>query len=147
MDREIEGFTLIEVLIVLAIMRVLLGLAVPSYTHWRAERQLTADTQKVLSFVQKRRSKAYSTKRSIQLTIDGSNTICDDMGNCVRTQNDFNATESSISISSRGVYENEHIRIEDQDKIDKYDPQYSCVIMTSTRARLGRYDGSNCNAK
>ena len=149
MDREISGFTLIEVLIVLAVMGVILSLAVPSYTDWRIERQLTSDTQKVAGFVQKRRAKAYSTKKNIEIIVDGSNSICDNAGHCIEMENDFKATASNLSISSRGIYDTGHIRIEDQDMIDAYEPEYSCVVLTSTRARLGEYDtnSSSCNAQ
>ena len=144
MARKIAGFTLIEVLVALVIMGVMLAIAIPAYTDWQMERQLTSDTKKVLSFVQERRSIAFTTKQPIQIIVDGTTSICDDMGNCVRTKNPFEAS-SNISISSRGVYANEHIRLQDDSMIDRYEPRYSCVVLTSTRARLGRYDGRECN--
>jgi len=143
MAREVAGFTLIEILVGIAIIGILTGIAVPSYTHWQMERQLTSDTEKVYSFVQKERARAYSTQQELTLTIDGSSTICDDYGNCIQTENAFSATDTNLSIFGRGVYEDGHIRLADTSKISSYEPTYSCVVMTRTRARLGRYDSSS----
>jgi len=147
MDREIAGFTLIEILVTLAIMGAMLAIAIPAYTDWQMERQISSDTKKVLSFLQEERAKAFSTKQTIQLTIDGTKTICDDMGNCVHTKNAFEATSTNMTISSRGVFDNGHIRIQDDSLRKKYEPKFSCVSLTLTRARPGRYDGSDCHAK
>lgn len=148
MARKIVGYTLIEILVTLAIMGVLLALAIPSYTDWQMERELTSDTKKVLSFLQEERSIAFTTKQNINLTIDGTTSICDGMGNCVHTENAFTGTSTNITISSRGVFgNNEHIRLQNDSLRQKYEPRYSCVVLTTTRARLGRYDGTDCNAQ
>lgn len=150
MDREVDGFTMIEILVAVAILGILMAIAVPSYNHWQMERQLTSDTEKVHSFLQKERARAYSTQSDLNMTVDGTNTICDDEGNCVQTEHAFDATDSNLSISSRGVYEDGHIHISDTSKINRYEPTYSCVVMTRTRARLGVYDASTtpeCDAK
>jgi len=148
MARKIDGYTLIEILVTLSIMGVLLALAVPSYTDWQMERQLTSDTKKVLSFLQEERSIAFTTKQDIQFTITGTTNICDDMGNCLDTENAFIANPTNFSISSRGVFDTGYIRIQNDSLRQKYEPRYSCVVLTTTRARLGKYDGSgNCDAQ
>ena len=148
MARKITGFTLIEIMVALAVLGVMLAIAVPSYTDWQKERQLTSDTKMVLSFVQEERAKAYTTKQNIQLNVaNGTTSICDGMGNCVNTEHALEATSTNISISSRGVYDNEHIRIQDDTLISEYEPASSCVSLTSTRARVGQYESGSCNAQ
>ena len=147
MARKVAGFTLIEILFALALLGILIGIAIPSFTDWQVERQLVSDVKKVLSFVQKERAKAYSTKQNIVLTVDGTDNICDNVGDCVHMHHAFQANSTNITISSRGIYDDEHIRIQDDALRQEYKPKYSCIDLTSTRARLGKYDGSNCNAQ
>ncbi|MCF8030671.1 MAG: prepilin-type N-terminal cleavage/methylation domain-containing protein [Desulfohalobiaceae bacterium] len=150
MAREIDGFSLIELLVVLVVLGALVAIAVPSYTDWLMERQLTSDTKKVLSFVQKARARAYTTKNNLELQKNG-NRICDGSGACVSTEHEFALSHSTLGISSRGVYDkNGYIRIQDTSKIDKYDPKYSCVALDLVRARMGEYDASTspkCDAE
>ena len=140
---------MIEILVAIAILGILLAIAIPSYTDWQMERQLTSETRKVLGFVQEARTRAFTTKQSLQLQKNG-NKICDGSGTCVRTEHPFTLNESALDISTRGVYEQGHIYIQDTSKIDEHDPQYSCVVLDRVRARLGVYDASTtpkCDAK
>ena len=141
MAREVAGFSMIEILVAIAILGVLLAIAIPSYTDWQMERQLTSETRKVLGFVQEARTRAFTTKQSFELQKNG-NRICDGNGTCVRTEHPFQLSASTLEISSRGVYQNGNIYIQDTSKIDEHDPKYSCVVLDRVRARLGEYDDS-----
>lgn len=148
MARKITGFTLIEMMVAIGILGIVLAMAVPSYTHWQTERELTSDTKKVLGFMQKQRARAFTTKQKLEISKDGSNKICSSQGECVQTEYIFRISGSGpITISSRGVFKNGNIGIKDDDIRKKYEPRYSCVVLTDTRARLGRYDGSSCSAE
>lgn len=150
MDRKITGFTIIEVIVAIGILGILLAIAVPSYTHWQTERELVSDTKKVLGFMQKQRARAFTTKQKLDILKDGSNKnkICGSQGECVQTEYVFEISGSGpITISSRGVFKNGNISIKDDAIRKKYKPRYSCVVLTDTRARLGRYDGSSCSAE
>ena len=62
MARKIKGFTLLELLIVIAMMAVLLAIAIPAFSKWVKKYNIESDTKKIYAFLQEARAKAFAEK-------------------------------------------------------------------------------------
>ncbi len=150
MAGKVAGFTLIEILVAISILGVLLAIAIPSYTYWQNERQLTSEIRKVNAFVQQERTRAFSTSQQIDLKVDGNKEICSEematgQKRCLQTEYVFASSDDS-AINSNGVFEpdSSRIYIKDQDLVERYNPRFSCIKLSTIRARLGQYENGEC---
>lgn len=66
------GFTLVELLVVIAMMAVMMALAVPSYRSWQANAQYRQAANGIVAALRSARSTAISTNRQIELEISDS---------------------------------------------------------------------------
>ena len=151
MAGKVAGFTLIEILVAISILAVLLAIAIPSYTHWQNERQLTSEARKVNAFVQQERTRAFSTSQQIDLSVDGNSRICSEematgQERCLQTEYALASSHNSITINSNGIFEPDPswIGFEDQELVEQYSPRFSCINLTTTKARLGQYENGEC---
>ncbi|WP_457643463.1 pilus assembly FimT family protein [Persephonella sp.] len=149
MVRKIKGFSLIEALIVVAIIAVLLAIAVPPLTKWRMAYNIESDMKKIQSTLQEARSKAFTEK--IELSVDvSSNTICyrcqstDSIcvskygTGCIKTENlAYTYDSKTVNISKRGTFSN--------NTTIKYPTEnpasFDCVVISNLRAKLEKCNG------
>jgi type IV fimbrial biogenesis protein FimT len=68
-----SGFTLMELMVVIAIISILSALAVPNLIKWRPKRQLSAATKEILSVMQYARSRALKENTRVGLLFDRAN--------------------------------------------------------------------------
>jgi prepilin-type N-terminal cleavage/methylation domain-containing protein len=68
--KRISGFTLMELMIVIAIIAIMASIAIPNFIGWLPERRLDAGAQDILQGLQKSRSKAIMTNRNVIVTFD-----------------------------------------------------------------------------
>ncbi|HQX79388.1 MAG TPA: GspH/FimT family pseudopilin, partial [Steroidobacteraceae bacterium] len=61
------GFTLLELMIVLALAAVILAIGAPSFTEFRRNGRLTADANDFLTAVQRARTEAVKQQRTVSL--------------------------------------------------------------------------------
>lgn len=71
--KKKSGFTLLELMVAIAIIAILAALAVPNFIKWRPERQLSAAAREVLSVMQYARSRALKDNVSVGLLFDRAN--------------------------------------------------------------------------
>jgi type IV pilus assembly protein PilA len=64
-----RGFTMIEIIIVLAVLAILLAIATPNYQRWRASVQVQQMAQQLAQDISKQRSEARRTNTSKTLTV------------------------------------------------------------------------------
>jgi len=66
------GFTLIELMIVIAIMGILSAIAVPNFMHYMAERRLNGAARMVMSDLMNARTLAVTQNRNVQVAFQTS---------------------------------------------------------------------------
>ncbi len=71
-----QGFTLIELMISIAMLAVLLGLAAPSYRTFVTSNRLTAQANELVADLSLARNEAASRSRNVQVCIAASSTSC-----------------------------------------------------------------------
>ncbi|MEN8246364.1 MAG: GspH/FimT family pseudopilin, partial [Thermodesulfobacteriota bacterium] len=67
-----SGFTLMELMIVIAIIAIMAGVAIPNFLGWLPEKRLAAGAQDILQGLQKSRSKAIMTNRRVVVNFDAA---------------------------------------------------------------------------
>ena len=70
-----NGFTLMELMIVIAIIAILAAIAIPSFISWLPEKQLADGAQDILMGLQKSRSRAIMTNREVIFNFDADSFI------------------------------------------------------------------------
>lgn len=73
---RVRGFTLVELMIVLVVMAVLLGIAVPSMTQFTFSGKLRAYSNEVVASVLLARSEAIKRNQTVTLCVSSNGTSC-----------------------------------------------------------------------
>ncbi len=71
--RKKSGFTIIELMVIIAIISILATVAIPNFFQWRPKRQLSAATKDVFAVMQYARSRALKDNVSVGLLLDTAN--------------------------------------------------------------------------
>jgi type IV fimbrial biogenesis protein FimT len=71
--RKKSGFTIIELMVIIAIISILATVAIPNFFAWRPKRQLSAAAKDVFSVMQYARSRALKDNASVGLEFDPAN--------------------------------------------------------------------------
>lgn len=72
-NRTQDGFTLIEVLVGVAILAIVIGVAVPSFQAWMRSTQVRTAAESVLSGLQRARAEAISRNTNVSFTMLDTN--------------------------------------------------------------------------
>jgi len=76
-----QGFTLIELVVVLAILGIMVAIAVPNFKQYMFQRRLNGAARQIMSDLMSARMKAITQNRKVKVFISGNNhqyTVCDD---------------------------------------------------------------------
>ena len=71
--RKKSGFTIIELMVIIAIISILATVAIPNFFAWRPKRQLSAAAKDVFSVMQYARSRALKDNVRVGLEFDPAN--------------------------------------------------------------------------
>ncbi|MDD2273468.1 MAG: GspH/FimT family pseudopilin [Desulfuromonadaceae bacterium] len=70
-----KGFSLIEMIIAIAIMAIVIGIAAPTFMTWRDNMQFRQAGKELASFIRTARSRAISTNRQQRVELDVANSV------------------------------------------------------------------------
>jgi len=76
LDRQ-RGFTLLEVIIVMAIMGIVAAIGIPSFSDWREKQAVRSATQALLAHLKQARIKAVADNRSVSVKFTSTSYIFD----------------------------------------------------------------------
>lgn len=148
MDRKIKAFTLIEILIVIAILSILMAIIYRPIAQKIEEIKVEKDVKRIYGLLQEGRMIAFTQKKDLKFELSGSQACLKDVSDnnnvikCISLEVPFSSV--TVDISNRGIFGSQtSIYYTGSVKVITTD----CVVVSWTRVRLGVYDGSKCNAK
>lgn len=99
--RTEKGFTLVEILIVVAIITIAATLAITNLASWNRHNQFVGFQREVFSEIQEARTRAIAMRRQYRLVIDlSAKTVLLERGNAGAGSTSWSADRSTVSASA-----------------------------------------------
>jgi len=125
-DSNQYGFTLLEVIIVMAIMGIMAAIAVPAFSDWRSKQAVRSASQALLSSMKQARVLAVAENRNVSISFTSNSYTydADTSGSCGICKNEvvnLSQFSKNLSISptttrtfySRGISYNANVTLTD----------------------------------
>lgn len=106
--KLIRGFTLIELMVTIAVMAIIATIAAPSFLNMIEKQRLNQDTQNLISQLSKARSQAVLLRKDVTLTLNSSDTDTSTAFNWAMSgeKNQLTSSISAVTFSSTGIATN-----------------------------------------
>ena len=154
MDRKMinkNGFSIIELIVVVGIMAIIATMAIPEFTKWKTKYSIESDVKSIASFLQEARLKAFTEKIELDVVSDngkicfkcdtGDTDCTSTYGNgnisCLELENSF--TFSNFGITKRGTLANRTIKYAGE---YSGDINYDCVAIKNIRVKIGKLNNA-----
>lgn len=142
MDRTLNsdrGFTLIELMVVLAVVGILLATAMHNYRRTSQVSSINRDLNMITSFLQEKRLEAFSQKTEITVTAT-ANSLSTPAHKTIFMENAF-VVPANFVVNVRGLYSTTGtLRLAD---MSAGSPN-NCVSVSISRVRIGTWNGADC---
>ena len=144
--KDQSGFTLIELMIVVAIVGIGVSLAVPEFIRWNARTQLRQATSEIVSQLTMARMAAMNRNRDVDVTIQATSGVVNvsavvsgGSGTVIPARNLMNSVKSvtggpvTVSFSSLGVKTSGGTAAQTFGVCDTNNVQYSVTVIPAGR--------------
>ncbi len=141
-----RGITLVEALVVIAILVILMAIAFPSFNRWRVKVSIEGDVKDIYAMIQRARAMAFTRKVDLTVQANGPS-VCitgPNINECIPLSNPFTG---SVDVSRRGYFSTQGtIRYNGTSEVN---PSYDCLVISVNRVRMGVWDANTatCRAK
>ena len=139
-----HGLTIVELLITIILMVALTFVMVRGYANYQSAYTIESDCKKIKAFLQEVRMDAFTRKTSVNVVLgaNGTQLCATAFSKCLDLNKQFSAT-GNITISFRGIFTGGSIWSNSR----RGNPEFDCVVVSLTRARLGKWNGTSCIAQ
>lgn len=162
----ISGFTLIEVIIVIAIMGIVMSIATLNFRSWQVKNRVEGQTRELLADLNEARTNAYTQKKQYGIVFQPNSYVIKSYstaalaaspltsGTTVTTKNlKYGLTKKGASIvdtpvvfETSGITYNKFTIFVNQGSTD-LSPAVNCIVISTTRVNIGKINGTACEFK
>lgn len=175
MIRNPSGITLVELVVVIAIMTILLSLATIAFNNYQVKYNIESEIKTLYSDIMGARMHAMNENKPYVVKFTSSKsyiTAIDNDGNGDYNAGDirvpkysksglkyplkwnFSGNSDRLTFDNRGLVNiNGKVIVDDNNikndiKVDRTnDAEYDCIVISNTRIKMGKYDGTKCNPR